>query len=323
MKNLDVVALGGNAILPMGKTGTIREQQAITRCAMEQIGSLLAAGRRVILTHGNGPTVGNIVIRNEAVKDDIPPMPLDVCGADSQGGLGYMMQQTLRNVLLKKGVEREVVAIVTQVRVDESDPAFKNPRKPIGPYYTEEEAGKLEKERGWSVIEDSGRGFRRVVPSPYPIEIVEREVIRTVVESGAVVITAGGGGIPVVLVNGQYEGREAVIDKDLASALLARDLGAERLLILTDIDAVYTDYGTSNAEPLHDVSLGRMTALLKEGHFPSGSMGAKIQAAIEFLESGGESVIICRPQDTIAATEGRKGTTIQREFADGNQSPIR
>lgn len=318
MKNLDIVALGGNAILPVGKTGTIDEQQDITWAAMEQITSLLAGGRRVVLTHGNGPTVGNIVIRNEAVKDIIPPMPLDICGADSQGGIGYMIQQTLRNVLLEEGVQREVVCVVTQVRVDENDPAFGDPRKPIGPYYTEPEARDLESNRGWKLVEDSGRGYRRAVASPRPIEFVERNVIRTLVESGAVVITAGGGGIPVVFVGGRYQGREAVIDKDLASALLGRDLGAERLLILTNVGAVYTDFGTDRAEPLHRTSLPKIRELLKEGHFPAGSMGTKIQAAVEFLEAGGQCVIICRPENTVAATRGEKGTTIYRELTDGD-----
>ncbi|MFQ5511027.1 MAG: carbamate kinase [Candidatus Krumholzibacteriia bacterium] len=318
MKELDVVALGGNAIVPVGKTGTIGEQQDITYAAMEQIVDLLAGGRRVVLTHGNGPTVGNIVIRNEAVKDTIPTMPLDVCGADSQGGIGYMVQQTLRNALLKKRVAREVVTLVTQVRVDESDPALTDPRKPIGPYYTENEAAALAEERDWKVAEDSGRGYRRVVASPRPIEIVEREVIRTVVDSGAVVIAAGGGGIPVVFRDGRYRGIEAVIDKDLASVLLARDLEAERLLILTGIDAVYKDFGSATAEPLRHASLRRIRGLLDAGQFPAGSMGTKIEAAIEFLESGGKTVVICRPEDTLAATHGDKGTTIHREFADGD-----
>lgn len=309
---LDVVALGGNAILPIGKTGTIREQVAITTSAMEQIADLLDTGRNVVLTHGNGPIVGNIVIRNEAVKDQIPPMPLDVCGADSQGGIGYMIQQTMKNTLHARGVARDVVSLVTQVLVDENDPAFDNPLKPIGPYYSEAEAKRVRRERGWVIAKDSNRGFRRVVPSPRPIDIVERDVIVRLVEAGTIVVTVGGGGIPVVFTGGHYEGREAVIDKDLASALLARELGAERLIMLTSVDAVYTHYGTPKAAAIDRISLGELKKLSEEGHFPAGSMGAKLEAATEFLEDGGGAAIICLPQELTEAVAGRRGTTIQK-----------
>jgi carbamate kinase len=311
-QELDVVALGGNAILPIGKAGTIKEQVAITAAATEQIVDLLESGRRVVLTHGNGPIVGNIVIRNEAVKDEIPPMPLDVCGADSQGGIGYMIQQTLKNTLLKRGLDRQVVSLVTQVCVDDNDPAFANPTKPIGPYYNEAEAKHVEQDRGWVVARDSNRGFRRVVPSPYPTEIVERDVIVQLVQADVIVVTVGGGGIPVVRVDGKYEGREAVIDKDLASALLARELGAQRLIILTDVDAVYTNFGTPEAAALSQITVGDLSALANEGHFPDGSMGAKLRAAADFIESGGASAIVCRPQDLSEAVAGRRGTTITR-----------
>jgi carbamate kinase len=317
MEKLDVIALGGNAILPAGKTGTIVEQVAITRTAMEEIEEMVAAGRRVVLTHGNGPIVGNIVVRNEAMKSSIPPMPLDVCGADSQGGIGYMIQQTLRNVLRDRGREAEVVSVVTQVLVDENDPAFEDPVKPIGPYYKKDRAAALAAARGWKVAL-SPRGYRRVVPSPYPREIVEIEVVKRLVETGVIVVTVGGGGIPVVLNEGRYRGVEAVIDKDLASSLLARKLGAERLIIITSVDAVYTDFGKPGAARLASATLVEMEALLAQGQFPPGSMGSKIQAAIEFLSGGGRSVIITQPGDLFDALEGRKGTTIRHGPTDGN-----
>jgi len=312
LEKLDVIALGGNAILPAGKTGTIAEQVAITWTAMSEIEGFVAAGRRVVLTHGNGPIVGNIVVRNEAMKSSIPPMPLDVCGADSQGGIGYMIQQTLRNVLREKRREAEVVSVVTQVLVDAHDPAFNNPVKPIGPYYRREKAEMLAAKRGWKVAAGH-RGYRRVVPSPYPKEIVEIEVIRTLVRSGVIVITVGGGGIPVVLRDGRFHGVEAVVDKDLASSLLARQLGAERLIIITNVDAAYTDFGKPTASRLATATLAQARELFRQGQFPAGSMGSKIQAAIEFLSAGGRSVIITQPGHLLDAVEGRAGTTIVRE----------
>ena len=310
IKKLDVVALGGNAIVPSSKAGTIREQFSITRSAMEHIVELLEQDRRVVITHGNGPIVGNIVIRNEAAKDTIPPMPLDVCGADSQGGIGYMVQQALRNTLNKRGFDREVVSLVTQVVVSDEDAAFDNPVKPIGPFYTKEQAMHLQKERGWSIGEDSDRGYRRVVPSPYPLAIVETGVIRRLVAAGVVVIAAGGGGIPVVKTDNQYEGREAVIDKDPTSAILASELGAERLIILTDVDAVYRDFGTPKAARIGKASIQEIKALIAEDRFPQGSMGSKLKAAVTFLEGGGKAAVICRPEHMTAAVRGEKGTMI-------------
>ncbi|MDH3216758.1 MAG: carbamate kinase [Candidatus Krumholzibacteria bacterium] len=308
--DLDVVALGGNAIIPAGKTGTMQEQLAITQSAMNEITALLEHNRQVIITHGNGPIVGNIVVRNEAAKDTIPPMPLDVCGADSQGGIGYMIQQSLRNALHRRGLRREVVSIITQVRVDVHDPAFDNPVKPIGPYYTRDQADRLQRERGWITVGDSNRGYRRVVASPRPVEIIESEVIRRLVASGTIVIAAGGGGIPVVCLQGQCQGREAVIDKDATSALLAVDLGADRLIILTDVRAVYRDYGTPQATAITKISLGDVRTLIDEGFFPPGSMGSKLAAAVDFLEGGGKSVIICRSDEMMAAVNGESGTTV-------------
>jgi carbamate kinase len=316
-ESLDVVALGGNAILPAGKAGTIREQVAITRTAMLEIKGLVEGGRRIVLTHGNGPIVGNIVVRNEAMKASIPPMPLDVCGADSQGGIGYMIQQTLRNVLREDDRDIEVVSVITQVVVDEDDPAFLDPVKPIGPYYRKEAAMRLAEARGWKVAAGP-KGYRRVVPSPYPRKIVEIGVIKELVRRGVVAVTVGGGGIPVMVKNGSYVGVEAVIDKDLASSLLARNLGAERLIIITSVDAVYVDFGKPTARAIRSAGLAEIRDLHAEGHFPRGSMGSKIQAAIEFLEAGGVSVIITQPGDLLEAVGGRRGTTITRGRADGD-----
>jgi carbamate kinase len=310
MESIDVIALGGNAILPAGKAGTIEEQIAITRTAMEQLVELIALGRHIVLTHGNGPIVGNIVVRNEAARRTIPPMPLDVCGADSQGGIGYMIQQTARNVLRERNIDREVVSLITQVEVDPEDGAFKKPVKPIGPFYSEEQAKQLRSEFGWSMVREYDKGFRRVVPSPYPIRIIEKDVIKQLVSSGVITITVGGGGIPVVYREGAYRGIEAVIDKDLASSLLARELQAERLFILTDVDAVYKDFSSPGATRIGDITVAEMKELHGQGQFPDGSMGSKVQAAIEFLEHGGETVIITAPQDFRDALEGKKGTRI-------------
>jgi len=310
MEHLDVIALGGNAILPVGSGGTISEQFAVTRQTMEQIADLIEKGRNVVLTHGNGPIVGNIVVRNEAARDVIPPMPLDICGADSQGGIGYMIQQTLRNILVARNIRREVVAVITQVLVSPNDPAFNKPVKPIGPYYSKENSVRLEQEKGWSIVKDSNRGYRRVVPSPRPLEIIERNVIERLVAAGTIVITVGGGGIPVVRKRGVLAGTEAVVDKDLASSVLARDLHAERLMILTDVDAVYKSFGTPAATALREATVDEITSLLQAGEFPPGSMGSKIEAAVEFLRSSGKFVLICQSGDLTAALAGEAGTLI-------------
>lgn len=309
MKQLDVIALGGNAILPVGQAGTIYEQFAITRTTMAQIAELVEAGRQVVVTHGNGPIVGNIVLRNEAMRDTIPPMPLGICVADSQGGIGYMIQQVLRNAFKQRGLERDVVTLVTQVSVDADDPAFENPTKPIGPFYDEAHARALAEAEGWAVAEDANRGWRRVVPSPRPRGIVELGVIRRLVEAGCVTITVGGGGIPV-FVDGdeRLDGVEAVVDKDYASALLARELGAERLIVVTSVDAVYRDFGTPQERRIARMSAEEALALAQE--VPAGSMGAKLRAAAGFVNHSGARAIITRPEDLLAAAAGECGTII-------------
>ena len=309
-----LITLGGNAILPVRGTGTFDEQCAITRLTMQPIAALIREGVRVILSHGNGPIVGNILIRNEAAREQIPPMPLDVCGADSQGGIGYMMQQALDNELRRIGIQRPVTTLVTQVVVDERDPAFRRPTKPIGPFYTQERARLLAKEKGWNVTEDAGRGWRRVVASPKPLEVVEITAIRTLVDDGAIVIAAGGGGIPVARQwDGSLHGVEAVIDKDLASSLLARLLGCEMLCIITGVDRVALHYGKPDQRDLACATADELSEYAAAGHFPAGSMGPKVQAAIEFVRGGGREVVITSPAKLMDALEGTTGTRVRRE----------
>ena len=308
-----LITLGGNAILPSRGTGTFEEQCAITRLTMQPIAELVSAGVEVVLSHGNGPIVGNILIRNEAARDQIAPMPLDVCGADSQGGIGYMMQQSLQNELHRLSLDRTVATVVTQVVVDERDPAFRRPTKPIGPFYAEDRARILAKEKGWTIVEDAGRGYRRVVPSPQPLEVVEIAAIRGLVEDGVIVIAGGGGGIPVSRQwDGALHGVEAVIDKDLASSLLARLLGCETLVIITGVDRVSVHFKKPEQRDLDVTTVDELERYQKEGHFPAGNMGPKVQAAIEFIRGGGSEVIITSPEKTREALEGTTGTRVRR-----------
>ncbi len=310
MRGIDVIAVGGNAIIPTNGSGTIEAQRILTSTSMRQVADLIVSGRKVIVTHGNGPIVGNIVERNEAVKNRIPPMPLDVCGADSQGGIGYMIQQSLGNELNARGVHRDVVAIVSQVLVSVDDEAFKHPTKPIGLFYGPEEARAIEKEKGYRMIMDANRGYRRVVPSPRPLEIIEAETIAKLLKLGAVVIAVGGGGIPVVRNGARLTGVEAVIDKDRAAAVLGKMVHAERLVILTSVPEVYVHFGTKQQKALRKVRLSAIRKLFGEGEFPPGSMGPKMEAAIDFLESGGKRVIISDAATLLDACGGKAGTHI-------------
>jgi carbamate kinase len=306
-----VVSLGGNAILPPGGGGTIREQYGVTGVTMSHVADLLADGHRILLTHGNGPIVGNILIRNEAARDQIPPMPLDVCGADSQGGIGYMIQQTLQNLLKSRGIPLAAATVVTQVVVDGADRAFANPTKPIGPFYKEETARRLQTEKGWTMAPDSGRGWRRVVPSPRPLEVVEIDAIRSLLEAGHVVVAAGGGGIPVVRKeNGELKGVEAVIDKDRATGILALSVGVEGIIVVTGVDRVSLNYGTDRQEGISEMTSTDARRHLEDGQFPPGSMGPKIESAIEFLEGGGRFVVITSPSRMRDAMAGKDGTRI-------------
>jgi len=310
-RGIDVIALGGNAIIPKSGSGTIEEQRELTSATMKQVAQFILSGRNVVLTHGNGPIVGNIMERNEAVKDHIPPMPLDICGADSQGGIGYMIQQSLLNELQALGTRRNVVSVVSQVIVDEKDDAFNNPTKPIGPFYYREKAEELKKTKGWEMREDADRGgYRRVVPSPKPIEIVELDAIMELMKAGVIVIAVGGGGIPVVKRDGKLFGVEAVVDKDRAAALLARMVGAERLIILTSVPEVYIGFGGDEQKPIRSMTASEAKKLYEQGEFPPGSMGPKIEAAIDFLANGGKEVIISEPTMLIAACNEGAGTHI-------------
>ena len=308
-----VIALGGNAIIPAGQEGTYEQQAAITRATMEQVASLAKDGHQVVMTHGNGPVVGNIVLRNDAgmAAHGIPPMPMFVCGADSQGGLGFMLQQSLQNALTVLGLDVPVVSVVTQVLVDRGDPAFAKPTKPIGPFYDEEQARLLREENGWTVVKDAGRGWRRVVPSPEPREVVEWEAIRALVRAGVLTIATGGGGVPVVRdAEGLLEGVDAVIDKDRASALLGGLIGADVLIIVTQVDKVCANFGQPDEKALDRMTARQAREMLEAGQFPAGSMGPKIESALTFLSGGGKSVVITSPDNILAAVAGTRGTTI-------------
>ena len=305
-----VVALGGNAIGTTGRED-IHQQFANTRKSLAGILELVKEGYQLAITHGNGPQVGNALLRVECTMDTIPALPLGVIVADTEGGMGYMIEQSLQNKLHREGIPRKVVTIVTQVIVNRNDPSILNPTKPIGPFYTKEQAERLAKYNGWIIKEDAGRGFRRLVPSPIPTEIVEKDIIKSLVQSGTIVIAAGGGGAPVyVEEDGTYEGVDAVVDKDRASAVLARDIGAEALVILTSVDKVCLNYMNPDERPLSWVSVTEAKRYMAEGHFPQGSMGPKIGAAIQFLEAGGKQVIITSPGLVKEALEGKAGTKI-------------
>ena len=307
-----VVALGGNAIQGAGQRGTAEEQFENVAHAMASVAELAHRGYRVVLTHGNGPQVGAILLQQTAAEaaTGIPPMPMDVAGAMSQGQLGYMMQRCLYNELRKRGRPWPVATVVTQVLVDSNDPAFANPTKPIGPFYTAEQAEEM-RSRGLHVIEDSGKGYRRVVPSPQPAAIAEIYAIRALVNSGALVICSGGGGIPVVREGerGTLRGVEAVIDKDLSASLLAQRLDADRLLILTDVERVAINYRQPDQQELSNLTLQEATRYIEQGHFAAGSMGPKVRAAVQFVQAGGKQAIITHLHSAISALEGKTGTS--------------
>jgi carbamate kinase len=309
VKETIVVALGGNAILRPGQKGTAEDQFANVKATCESIARMVKQGYRVVVTHGNGPQVGNILIQNLHSQDLVPAMPLDVCGAKSQGLIGYMIQQSLRNELAKEGLNTPVVTVLTQVIVDENDPAFQNPTKPIGPFYTEEEAKRYAKERGETWKEDSGRGWRKVVPSPLPVEIVEKFSISALIREGAVVIAAGGGGIPVIQKGNMLHGIEAVIDKDLASSKLAMDIDADILMILTDVEKVAINYRTPSETYLDAITVKEAKKYMDEGQFGAGSMGPKVQAAIDFASRRKTSIIASLTR-SLDALEGKTGTRI-------------
>jgi len=309
-----LVALGGNAILRRGEKGTAEKQLENIRVTCRHLVKLVVDGYGLIITHGNGPQVGAILLKNELSKTVLTPMPLDVCGAQSQGMIGYMLQQSMRNEMKKAAIEVPVVSLVTQTVVDEWDEAFENPRKPIGPFYCGSEAEVLRREKGWQMVEDSGRGYRRVVSSPEPKAIVEWEAIKRLFESGVVVIAAGGGGVPTVMgEDGSLRGVEAVIDKDLVAQMLANYVQADFLLMLTDVENVFLNYGKPSQVAIDRMSVAEARLYLQKGYFALGSMGPKVEAAIRFVETGGERAIIASLEKTVEALAGSAGTTIQGE----------
>ena len=311
MKKL-VIALGGNALQEAGKPATAQAQLEVVEKTSEYIADIVERGYEVIVAHGNGPQVGRIVIQNEVASASTPAMPFDVCGAMSQGMIGYHIQQGLAKVLRPRGINKNVVTIVTQVVVDKDDPKFKAPSKPIGPFYTEEEAKAIAAEKGYTMKEDAGRGWRRVVASPLPVEIVELDAVKTLNDAGFVVVTVGGGGIPVVRNEaGDLEGVAAVIDKDLASEKLARDMDADALVILTAVEKVSINFKKPDQKDLDRMSAAEAKQYIKEGHFAPGSMLPKIEAALNFVESKpGRIAIITSLDKAVDAIEGRAGTTI-------------
>ncbi len=310
MRKLAVVAIGGNAIIRAGQRGTTEEQLKNADETCRQIVGLVQENYAIVLTHGNGPQVGAALMRSELAATQVYTHALDVCDAETQGSMGYLLQVSMRRNLAQVGLERSVATVITQVLVDRNDPAFENPTKPIGPFYSREEALRRQEEFGWVMVEDADRGYRRVVPSPTPLDIVELDVIQTCVEHGIITIAVGGGGIPVIQVGGDLVGVEAVIDKDRASALLGKLLKSEMLVIPTAEEYVYLNYRKPGQRPLQRMTLSEAGAYSRDGQFPPGNMGPKIESAIDFLENGGREVIITTPEKIVDALHGRTGTHI-------------
>lgn len=313
-KKLAVVAIGGNSLIKDKAHHNVEDQYLAAKETTYYIADMIEQGWDVAVGHGNGPQVGFILRRSEiaAKVEGLHEVPLDVCGADSQGAIGYALQQTLQNELYQRGIKKKVVTVITQVLVDTEDPAFKNPTKPIGTFMDEEEAKRREAEQGWSVVEDAGRGWRRVVASPKPKEIVELESIETILAQGIITITVGGGGIPVIDPgDGNYEGTAAVIDKDFASSLLAQNIGAELFVISTAVEKVALNFGKPDEQWLDKMTLAEAKQYLAEGtHFAKGSMAPKIEAIIWFLENGGKKALITNPENIGRALNGETGTWI-------------
>jgi carbamate kinase len=309
MSNM-VLAIGGNSLIRSGERGTDAGQLAHARGIAAQVVRLVRSGYRIVLTHGNGPQVGAELLRSECGARQIPGHRLDMCDASTQGQMGYLLEQALINEMKKRGPRVPVVTLVTQCLVSLDDPAMKHPTKPVGPFYSQEEAEKRTRLLGWTVIEDAKRGYRRVVPSPQPLEIIEWEEIARLVESGALVIACGGGGIPVAWMDGKLTGVEAVIDKDHTSSLLASKLHAGLFVIGTDTDYVYVNYKQSAQRALQRIDAAQLEAYARAGHFAPGSMGPKIEAVLNFLRHGGSEAIICSCDSLCEAVEGTSGTHV-------------
>jgi len=315
---LVLIALGGNVLTRKHETGKIEEQRENADQICSVLIPLIEQGNHIVITHGNGPQVGSILIQNEQAENIVPAMPLDVLVAQSEGNMGYLFQQSLLNHLRKKNIKRYVVTMITQVLVDSKDNRFSHPRKPIGPFYSEKKAKELTKKKKWEMIEDAGRGYRRVVPSPKPIKVIQRHMIKDLAEKGNIVIALGGGGIPIIKNNkDEYVGIEAVIDKDLASANLAKEIKADMMVILTNVDKVAINFNKPNQKDLDMVTVKDAKKYLAEGHFLEGSMKPKIESAIEFLENRDGKVIITSPEKLHLALKNKSGTRIIRKTRKG------
>lgn len=311
MRKVAVVAIGGNSLIKDPAHQTVPDQYAAAHETCIHIAGMIEQGWDVAIGHGNGPQVGFILRRSELARHELHEVPLDFCGADTQGAIGYMLQQNLYNEFRRRGMKKQAATVVTQVLVDRNDPAFKNPTKPIGSFMSEEDARKRRELEGWDVIEDAGRGWRRVVPSPLPVRVIERDAVKELIDAGFVVITVGGGGIPVIEdEQGNLVGVAAVIDKDYASSLLATSIGADLLLISTAVEKVALNYGKPNQRWLDQMTVAEAKQYMAEGHFAPGSMKPKIEASIWFLERGGKEALITNPENIERALEGKTGTRI-------------
>ena len=310
MTKTAVVAIGGNSLIRAGEKGLVEEQRVNARRTAEAIVEIVQDGYAVAVTHGNGPQVGAALLRSERSAGQVYRHPLDVCVATTQGEIGYILQQALGEAMAEAGLEHGVATILSQVVVAADDPSMNAPSKPVGPFMSQREAEARRDEEGWQIVEDAARGWRRVVPSPVPLEIVEERVICDLIRRGMLVIALGGGGIPVVRENGRLRGIEAVIDKDRASALLATSLHVDQLIISTDTDRIYLDYKTPRQRALDQVTAAELRRYYEDGHFPPGNMGPKVEAALSFMENGGHEAIITRYEQLVDAVHGRAGTHI-------------
>ena len=308
-----VIAIGGNAILKEGQKGTPQEQFENVMACCGPIVELYEQGYRLVLVHGNGPQVGNILLQAEAAAGTVPPQSIDLCGAQTQGQLGYMLQRAVHNLFQARHVNGKITSVVTQVIVDPKDPALQQPTKPIGPFYSQERAKALQAERPDLVLkEDSGRGWRRVVASPKPLRIIERDSVRSLLDRSHIVVSGGGGGIPVAVEGDRFVGVEAVVDKDLVASVIARDLQADKLVILTGVEQVFLDFGKPTQRPIVRMSVGEARDYLAQGQFPPGSMQPKIEAALEYLEAGGREVVITSIDKLAQALRGEAGPVLFR-----------
>lgn len=307
---LIVIAIGGNSLIEDKNHVTVAAQYEAARKTAHHIAKLIERGHKVVIVHGNGPQVGYILLRAEYARKILHTVPLDSCVADTQGAIGYQLQRAFYNEFRELGIEKDVVTLVTEVEVDDDDSSFENPTKPIGSFMTEEDALFHQKENGWSVIEDAGRGWRRVVPSPKPKRIIELNIIKKLVASDTLVIAAGGGGIPVVIGKDGIEGREAVIDKDLAASILATSLNADLFLISTAVEKVYLNWGKSDMKALDRISKAEAEKYMGEDHFKKGSMLPKVEAIVNYLSKGGKMGIITDPEHILDAVDGKGGTVI-------------